>query len=111
MSSIYDMDEPLPSWEERNAMMEAAVVEAERIWRTRKKWALYLSVGSIGAFAAAIPFQAGYRFESGNLFQVFMTLWLILFIPDTVCLALLWPAWQVVRNVKKKAKEVSEEGS
>lgn len=110
MNSLYDMDEPLPSQEERNAAMEAAIQEAERIWRGRKKWALYLTAAVIVVLAAAVPFQKGFPLENFRLFDILMVLLEILFVPWVVCVAMWLNAWQLVSNVKRKAMEVKEEG-
>lgn len=112
MSSLYDMDEPLPSQEERNAAMEAAIQEAERIWRGRKRWALYIT-GAFGLDCAVLllffegfPLHA-YAEPSAS---ILLDIAGVLLVPFVVCLALLWPARQLVRNVKRRAREVKEEG-
>ena len=99
MRSIYNMDQPNPSKQERAGAKQDAV-EYLRLWKKRALYAtaaFFLSCASVTPFSAGFPLHA-YAEPFGRLLVL---LSMALLIPVVICAGVAINSWFFLRALKK----------
>ena len=99
MRSIYKMDEPNPSTEERAGARRDAV-EYLRLW---KKRALYATVAFFLSCASVTPFLEGHSLHADwdSFGKYLVLLSMVLLIPFGICVGVAINSWFFLRALKK----------
>jgi hypothetical protein len=98
MSSLYDLDEPLPSKEE----LAAAQGEARELMRLWKRRVFYSLAAFFISCASVIPFSKGFflhdHAEPFGRILVYLSMGLL--IPLVICSTIAFNTWMYARNLR-----------
>jgi hypothetical protein len=98
MSSIFEAGDPPLTETELAAVRQNAMLRV-RLWTKRT---VYSAIGLLVSCASVVPFSAGHSLHAHSepIGRLLVYLSMGLFVAFVYCVALLWGAWSVLRDVR-----------